>query len=273
VIVIDDGSTDDSAAIAASYGEPVRVLRQENQGESVARNRGLDEARGDWIAMLDADDTWKPEKLEKQIKVVESGVVCVYTNLFYFGAKTGVRDYSQIPEAQRHSTEFMLTEISPINNSNMMIRADVPVRFPSWTRYREDAFFVIELLSFGGVRLVPEALAGYRFHDRSQTQSLCTSIRWYEAVGEWLRRNPDALTDEQVDRVHLSWMSRIAATAETAKWKRDWESYWTLRGFLAKHSMDKDLHVLSEKIHPSWMYSVKDFADRVLAAFRQKSLC
>ena len=63
VIVIDDGSTDDSAAIAESYGPPVCVIRQENQGESVARNRGIDEAKGDWVAFLDADDLWKPTKL------------------------------------------------------------------------------------------------------------------------------------------------------------------------------------------------------------------
>jgi glycosyltransferase involved in cell wall biosynthesis len=52
VIVVDDGSTDDSAAIA---GPPVRVIRQTNQGESVARNRGIDEATANWIAFLDAD--------------------------------------------------------------------------------------------------------------------------------------------------------------------------------------------------------------------------
>ena len=66
VLVIDDGSTDQSAAIAASYGPPVRVISQTNQGESVARNRGIEEARGSWIAFLDADDIWLPEKLERQ---------------------------------------------------------------------------------------------------------------------------------------------------------------------------------------------------------------
>src|SRR3972149_3633636 len=66
VLVIDDGSTDDSAAIADSFGSPVRVIRQTNQGESVARNRGIDEARGDWIAFLDSDDVWNPTKLERQ---------------------------------------------------------------------------------------------------------------------------------------------------------------------------------------------------------------
>src|SRR5262245_28086013 len=66
VIVIDDGSTDDSHVIAESFGHPVRVIRQANQGESIARNRGIDEAKGEWIALLDADDLWNQNKLQRQ---------------------------------------------------------------------------------------------------------------------------------------------------------------------------------------------------------------
>jgi len=78
--VIDDGSSDNSAEIAAAFGPPVRVLRQPNQGESVARNRGMEEARGSWIAFLDADDLWRPRKLESQLALVDDGVVAVHTN-------------------------------------------------------------------------------------------------------------------------------------------------------------------------------------------------
>ncbi|MBS1817572.1 MAG: glycosyltransferase family 2 protein [Acidobacteria bacterium] len=63
VIVVDDGSTDDSAAVAESVGGCVRVIRQSNQGESVARNRGLEEARGSHVLFLDADDLLAPEAL------------------------------------------------------------------------------------------------------------------------------------------------------------------------------------------------------------------
>jgi glycosyltransferase involved in cell wall biosynthesis len=63
VIVIDDGSTDDSAAIAESFGAPVRVIRQTNHGESVARNRGLEAARGSHVLFLDADDLLHPDAL------------------------------------------------------------------------------------------------------------------------------------------------------------------------------------------------------------------
>ena len=56
ILVIDDGSTDESARIAEEFGPPVRVIRQPNQGESVARNRGLSEAKGTHVLFLDADD-------------------------------------------------------------------------------------------------------------------------------------------------------------------------------------------------------------------------
>lgn len=64
IIVIDDGSTDDSAKIAESFGAPVRVIRQANQGESVARNRGIAEARGTHLLFLDADDLLDRNALE-----------------------------------------------------------------------------------------------------------------------------------------------------------------------------------------------------------------
>jgi glycosyltransferase involved in cell wall biosynthesis len=62
-IVIDDGSKDDSASIAEGFGPPVRVMRQANQGESVARNRGIAEARGTHALFLDADDLLAPDAL------------------------------------------------------------------------------------------------------------------------------------------------------------------------------------------------------------------
>lgn len=67
LLVVDDGSTDDSAQIAESYGPPVRVIRQMNQGESVARNRGIDEARGDYLLFLDADDLLDSEALQRLV--------------------------------------------------------------------------------------------------------------------------------------------------------------------------------------------------------------
>ncbi len=72
IIVVDDGSTDASSAIAQGYGDRIRYIHQNNRGAGAARNRGLAEARGRYMAFLDADDTWRPEKLAEQVAFMEA---------------------------------------------------------------------------------------------------------------------------------------------------------------------------------------------------------
>ena len=83
VIVIDDGSRDNTADVAAAYGGHIRYLRQENSGLPAARNRAIEAAAGDLIALLDADDWWEPTKLAQQVPLLDadSEVSLVYTDL------------------------------------------------------------------------------------------------------------------------------------------------------------------------------------------------
>lgn len=71
VIVVDDGSTDDTEQAVAPFMERIRYIKTANGGASAARNRGIMEARGEWIAFLDSDDTWFPEKLQRQLECIE----------------------------------------------------------------------------------------------------------------------------------------------------------------------------------------------------------
>jgi|CXWL01.1.fsa_nt_gi glycosyltransferase involved in cell wall biosynthesis len=72
VIVIDDGSVDETAEIAASFGPPVFCTTQKNRGMAASRNAGIAQARGKWIGFLDADDTWMPSKIEKQLATLDA---------------------------------------------------------------------------------------------------------------------------------------------------------------------------------------------------------
>jgi len=66
VLVVDDGSLDCTAEVVSRFDTPVRLIRRENGGPGAARNSAARQAKGDWLALLDADDTWLPNKLERQ---------------------------------------------------------------------------------------------------------------------------------------------------------------------------------------------------------------
>ncbi len=83
IIVVDDGSTDNTAEIAGAYGDRIRFIRQENAGASVARNTGIAAATGNWIAFLDADDEWLPEKLRLQTEHLERNPDLTWTTANY----------------------------------------------------------------------------------------------------------------------------------------------------------------------------------------------
>ena len=72
VLVVDDGSTDETPDVLARYGDRIRVVRQENGGRSAARNTAVREARGPFLSFLDSDDRWLPDKLARQVPVLEA---------------------------------------------------------------------------------------------------------------------------------------------------------------------------------------------------------
>lgn len=77
VIVVDDGSTDGGAAVVENYADPrIRMVRQENAGVSAARNRGIEEAKGEYVAFLDADDVWMPGFLSEIVALQKEFPQC-----------------------------------------------------------------------------------------------------------------------------------------------------------------------------------------------------
>jgi glycosyltransferase involved in cell wall biosynthesis len=90
IVVVDDGSTDETPAILATIHDPrIEVIRTENRGICAACNEGLARARGEFIGFLGADDRWRPEKLERQLRMMdaEPDLVAVMTNFVRFNEK------------------------------------------------------------------------------------------------------------------------------------------------------------------------------------------
>lgn len=98
VLVVDDGSTDDTAERAGSVSKCVRVIRQEQRGPASARNVGITESRGEFVAFLDADDLWDQDKLEAQLRLfAENADLC--------WAYAGVREGSEMPDGSIRVTK------------------------------------------------------------------------------------------------------------------------------------------------------------------------
>ncbi|MEN8127779.1 MAG: glycosyltransferase family A protein [Planctomycetota bacterium] len=84
IIVVDDGSADNTAEAVRAFGDKVILIQQENAGASVARNTGIKAAKGNWIAFLDGDDEWVPEKLELQTAHLKRSPDLVWMMSNYF---------------------------------------------------------------------------------------------------------------------------------------------------------------------------------------------
>ena len=128
LLVVDDGSTDGSGAIAAAYGDPVRCIRQERGGMAASRNRAIREAAGDYFAFLDADDRFPPSKLERQLAVFDADpeLDVVYGNV----------------------TEFLSPDLD--DEARALLRQpthDVPWPTPNLMLVKREAFFRVGLFS------------------------------------------------------------------------------------------------------------------------------
>jgi glycosyltransferase involved in cell wall biosynthesis len=89
IIVVDDGSKDSTAEVLREYGDKILHLYQENVGANSARSRGLKEAKGEYVALIDADDKWMPDKLQEQVEFMDSSpeIDLVFSDFYNFNEK------------------------------------------------------------------------------------------------------------------------------------------------------------------------------------------
>ena len=123
LIVVDDGSTDDTRKILDSYGRDIIVLQQPNKGVSAARNRGIAESRAQLVALLDSDDIWLPQKLTRQVAFFKSNPDALICQTEETWVRNGVRVN---PKKRHHKFSGMIFEPSLalclVSPSAVMIR-------------------------------------------------------------------------------------------------------------------------------------------------------
>lgn len=169
VIVVDDGSTDETSAMLSRLEPPVKVIRHERpQGVSAARNHGIAEARGEWVAFLDDDDLWSPDKLALQLEALRRDG----TQWAYAGAVDIAPDQTVIAgrpplPPDRIVAELPAQNLLPAGASNVIVRkAWLPSAavFDGRLYHSADWDLWIRLARQGPPSCISRPLVAYRFH-------------------------------------------------------------------------------------------------------------
>ncbi len=167
IVVVDDGSQDDTAQRIVPYAGRVKYLFQPNQGVSAARNRGLDEARQEWIAFLDADDVWHPRKLELQLHTLRRvpDLALLGTEVFDWPA-TSFPDCDFLPSASLERIPWdRLVVKNYFTTSSVLVRRSVLQQvgfFDTSLQGPEDYDRWLHVAEWGPVANLMVPLTGYR---------------------------------------------------------------------------------------------------------------
>ncbi|QDV82908.1 glycosyltransferase family 2 protein [Stieleria magnilauensis] len=269
ILVIDDGSTDRSASLAEGLDTIVRVIRQANQGESIARNRGLDEARGEWVAFLDADDRWESTKLERQLMLLDrhTDAVCLHSDYYEFDDQGQSKSHFDYETEYASRTQVEALICSPlVHVSTAMVKNPCPVRFPAWTQRAEDMIFFAELSLHGSFACCPEQLMGYRSHPGQQHRDGDHRVPHHKSRLDWVLRSKNLLGDALAVKLETLLLQELVERLELAKYQRRWTDYWKLRDYgRSLQWPDGEPKVLHEMIYPRAIYGFKDLCDSLHA--------
>jgi glycosyltransferase involved in cell wall biosynthesis len=177
VIVVNDGSTDDTKSRLESYGENIRVVNQQNGGPSAARHAGAQVSRGEFLAFIDSDDIWLPEFLERCTSALHkagSGTPCCVTNAVLqrtSGKHKRNTSFDSSTLYSRHSeglwwnaTEVLVSRFVQTSQTSLIRRTayDKAGGFDPSLRYNEDLDLALRLSLLGPWAFIAEPLVIWR---------------------------------------------------------------------------------------------------------------
>ena len=175
IVVVDDGSTDNTRDLIASYqAKGVRYLWQKNQGSACARNAGIEATNGRYIAFLDADDFWLPNKIKLQLELFDksSRLVLVSGDQIFWDVD---RSFKKLRKFSRHrNMKSLRTRVvfeNIVGNPSMIMIARSALEnsglFDPTLRFGDDWDMWIRLAVIGDIDFVPEPVSVYRWHKQS----------------------------------------------------------------------------------------------------------
>jgi glycosyltransferase involved in cell wall biosynthesis len=251
VIVVDDGSCDETGqTLKRAFDDRIRYYFQSNQGVSVARNKGIQEARGEWIAFLDSDDLWEKEKLEWQFKALERfGPQCgaCYTDVRFFNHSETRTMFQLAEENYRHedamgvNTDVLRLLVRPggagmvVCLSSFLARRDAMRKtggFDPSLLYSQDSEFMFRLAMLTGFCYVNRPLVLF---DRSPVENrhVGVSSAWnrldfflrdsqlrLEGLLRLTEGQPAAvrnLVRQQLGSIHSGWVNCYLETGQYGK--------------------------------------------------------
>jgi glycosyltransferase involved in cell wall biosynthesis len=206
IVVVDDASQTDFQPIVGEYDRARLIVHDRNRGAAAARNTGIDAARGDLVAFLDADDTWKPTKLEKQLAVFESddeSLGLVYTGFVQY--ELDGTEWERYPgwRGNIYIEELERDRIHP--TSTVMVRRDVMENvggFDTALPSRQDYDLWIRITEHYAVDYVDEILVDKREQPDSISKDFDRRIEGNLAVFDKVRARVADLDFTTRSRIH-----------------------------------------------------------------------
>lgn len=225
ILVVDDGSTDDTAARLRKFGNAIRYMYKANGGQASAFNYGLANARGEIVALLDADDVWLPQKLARLREVFDQNPQAgmAYHRLYWWddANETAADPYfipvsGRVPENRSALLQYPIASTSCLAFRRTELMRLLPV--PETLRSQADAFLTALVIFIAPIVAVADYLGKYRLHATNlfQTAAAKPSTSQIEhrmamraallaEIQKWLRRNGHDLRSADLRAYFMQW--------------------------------------------------------------------
>ena len=217
IIVIDDGSTDNTQQTLENQTSGIKYIKQKNQGPSAARNTGIKAAQGDWIAFLDADDQWTPNKIEKQLIALKHSPelhliagdmqeIDINNELI---TQSVLAKHKQLKQFQSNQSLPIRNALAELVNKNFIPTGTVLAKrstlieaglFNAAIHFGEDLELWAKIASKHAITCLPEILMLRRLHGQNATTSTMPMLRDLVKVMQSIRQySNDILVTQNIN--------------------------------------------------------------------------